>query len=280
MTIWRMSFRCGNQGYEMWPHCLELGIAAITYHPLEEVDLSKYPKHEPRDLWAQLAPSQHASLSRVAYEMKVGDIIYVKQGPRIVGRGAVTSPYHFNYKYLVDPDDDPWSHQVLVDWESGFEPIDILLGAEPTTVLELSGNRLQRLEDALINRIPFDEDPALPEEIPDTTTLHEGARRQVSVNAYERSPEARRQCIAHYSTNCSVCGFSFADVYGETGAGTIQVHHLKPLSEVSERYRVDPIRDLRPVCPNCHVVIHKRTPPYSIEEVKALIHQAREAISH
>ncbi len=35
------------------------------------------------------------------------------------------------------------------------------------------------------------------------------------------------------------------------GEGFIHVHHLKPLSEVGYEYRVDPIRDLRPVCPNC-----------------------------
>ena len=30
----------------------------------------------------------------------------------------------------------------------------------------------------------------------------------------------------------------------------IQVHHLVPLSAIGKKYRVDPIRDLRPVCPN------------------------------
>jgi len=39
--------------------------------------------------------------------------------------------------------------------------------------------------------------------------------------------------------------------------------------------RDDPIRDLRPVCPNCHVVIHRREPPYSIDEVRQLLTQQR-----
>ena len=34
---------------------------------------------------------------------------------------------------------------------------------------------------------------------------------------------------------------------------------------------VDPVRDLRPVCPNCHVVIHLRHPPRAIEEVRAML---------
>ena len=280
MTIWRMSFRCGNQGYDMWPHCRDLGIAAITYHPLEAIDLSRYPKHEPRDRWNQLASSQKSSLSRVAYEMKSGDIIYAKRGPQIGGRGIVVDSYRFDHRHLVDPDGNPWSHQVLVDWQRDFEPLSILLGAEPTTVLRLSGDRLRRLEDALIDRIPFSEDYTLPEEIQETTAFHEGSRRQVSVNVYERNPRARRQCIAHYGTKCAVCGISLVDIYGDVGEGTIHVHHLEPLSEVANEYEVDPIKDLRPVCPNCHVIIHKRIPPYSIEEVKAFMNSAHKSVSH
>ena len=48
-------------------------------------------------------------------------------------------------------------------------------------------------------------------------------------------------------------------------------HHLKPLHEIGEKYEVDPIEDLRPVCPNCHVIIHKKNHPYSIDEVKTMI---------
>ncbi|SPD73387.1 hypothetical protein PITCH_A1820016 [uncultured Desulfobacterium sp.] len=46
---------------------------------------------------------------------------------------------------------------------------------------------------------------------------------------------------------------------------------MRQLSEVGKSYQVDPIRDLVPVCPNCHAVIHLRKPPYSIKEVKNLI---------
>lgn len=80
MTVWRMSFRVGNQGHEMWP-CFRLGVAAITYPSLAETDLSKLPNGEPKELWAQLAPTQKYNLRQVAYEMKAGDVIYVKQGP-------------------------------------------------------------------------------------------------------------------------------------------------------------------------------------------------------
>jgi 5-methylcytosine-specific restriction protein A len=104
--------------------------------------------------------------------------------------------------------------------------------------------------------------------------LYEGVKKQVYVNIYERNRDARDQCIKRYEARCVICGFDFEKTYGTIGRNVIHVHHLKPLSEIGERYQVDPINDLRPVCPNCHVIIHKKTPPYSIEEVMAMIKNA------
>lgn len=107
-----------------------------------------------------------------------------------------------------------------------------------------------------------------PEEI-----FREGAVRQVSVNAYERDPKARQKCIDYYGLNCSVCNFNFGKVYGQLGEGFIHVHHLRPISEIAEEYEVDPVKDLRPVCPNCHAMIHRTPRPYSIEEMKNIIEE-------
>jgi hypothetical protein len=108
-----------------------------------------------------------------------------------------------------------------------------------------------------------------PEEIVDSAGLPEGALRTITVNAYERNPEARRLCIEHYGTICSICGFKFSVVYGAAFEEFIHVHHLRPLSKIGSQYAVDPIKDMRPVCPNCHAVLHHADPPYSIEEVRA-----------
>jgi len=108
-----------------------------------------------------------------------------------------------------------------------------------------------------------------PDEVQNPDRLYEGAKRTVIVNSYERNPKARNQSIEYYGASCSVCGFDFEKKYGEIGSGFIHVHHLIQLSNIGEGYGVDPIEDLRPVCPNCHSMLHRRNPPYSIEELKS-----------
>lgn len=97
----------------------------------------------------------------------------------------------------------------------------------------------------------------------------EGALARVLSSRYERDRIARSRCIEHYGAECIVCGFSFERTYGDIGAGFIHVHHLVPLSETGGEYHVDPIRDLRPVCPNCHAMLHRGEVPVSIESLRA-----------
>ncbi len=104
-----------------------------------------------------------------------------------------------------------------------------------------------------------------------TTPMIEGAKKEIKINAYERSLEAREKCIKYHGLKCKVCLFSFADKYGSLGAGFIHVHHLKPLSEIKQTYTVDPIKDLIPVCPNCHAMLHRKHPPYKVEELQSHI---------
>lgn len=128
------------------------------------------------------------------------------------------------------------------------------------------------LKSAMSNMLEANENYRSPDELdPNDSVLFEGAKKQIYVNAYERNPVARNKCINIYGFKCIVCGFDFADVYGNIGENTIHVHHKKPLSEINEQYIVDPVNDLAPVCPNCHLIIHKKSPPYSIEEVKEMI---------
>jgi len=113
-----------------------------------------------------------------------------------------------------------------------------------------------------------DRTVALAEEVPES--MWEGGKRSVTVNAYERSAEARAQCIEAHGSTCAICGFDFGSIYGEQFHGFIHVHHKTPVSQVDARYKVDPVKDLVPVCPNCHSVIHYGNKTRSVDEVRAL----------
>jgi 5-methylcytosine-specific restriction enzyme A len=99
--------------------------------------------------------------------------------------------------------------------------------------------------------------------------ISEGARTSVLVNVYERNREARRRCIDLFGKACYVCGFDFQQKYGDIGTGFIEVHHLIPLHKTGKEYRVNPERDLRPVCPNCHAMLHRGNPLLTIEQLKS-----------
>lgn len=108
-------------------------------------------------------------------------------------------------------------------------------------------------------------------EVPEDEQYREGAVQRVMVNRYERDPRARAACIRHLGVGCEVCGFDFEARYGDIGEGFIHVHHKRPLATLSESYRPDPQKDLVPVCPNCHAMLHRRDPPYDIEQLKAML---------
>jgi predicted HNH restriction endonuclease len=99
--------------------------------------------------------------------------------------------------------------------------------------------------------------------------MSEGAALRTVADRYERSPTARNACISHYGTACAVCGFEFGKTYGKVGEGLVVVDHLVPLGVTRAQHETVPIVDLRPVCANCHLVIHREDPPLSIEAVKA-----------
>jgi predicted HNH restriction endonuclease len=113
-----------------------------------------------------------------------------------------------------------------------------------------------------------------PEDQEEDEEHFEGAVTTVTVNKFERNPRARRKCIDHYGAKCSACGVDFGERYGKHGRGFIHVHHLKPLKEIRKTYKVDPVEDLRPVCPNCHAMIHCREEMLTIEQIKKLMQRS------
>ena len=130
---------------------------------------------------------------------------------------------------------------------------------------------LNKLMSAIGNYV--DTDSFFPELVPSELEIHEGLRKQVTVNQYERSRVARAKCIERHGYDCQVCGFNFKEFYGEVGDAFIHVHHVKPLHTIGKDYKVDYEKDLIPVCPNCHAMLHRKVngSELSLKELKQLI---------
>ncbi|MGM0912759.1 MAG: HNH endonuclease [Pseudomonadota bacterium] len=101
----------------------------------------------------------------------------------------------------------------------------------------------------------------------------EGARFSVTSSAIERSPEARAACLQEHGYSCAACCFNFGDVYGDLGKGYIHVHHREDLSLSQGIVNTDPRKDLIPLCPNCHAMVHKCRPAMTINELIKIINK-------
>lgn len=120
----------------------------------------------------------------------------------------------------------------------------------------------------------FFQDDDIPDwdEISTPETVFEGAKKEITVNSYERNHEARAICIAAHGCKCAVCGMDFEIKYGDLGRGYIHVHHIVPISTIGREYELDPVKDLVPVCPNCHAMLHRHPDKVlTIDELKRII---------
>ncbi len=131
-------------------------------------------------------------------------------------------------------------------------------------------HKIRRVYEKYSAELYIHKSTMYPDELPDSGELFEGLKKQVTVNSFERNLIARQECIEHYGSKCFVCGFDFSVVYGELGKGFIHVHHLVEISTIGRNYKVNPIADLRPVCPNCHAMLHRDKPAYTIEQLKEI----------
>jgi len=123
--------------------------------------------------------------------------------------------------------------------------------------------RLEELWRTHVDRL----ERTLPGEVVDDS-LPEGALSTVAVNRFERDPAARKACIDRWGVDCAVCGFDFGRAYGNLGTGFIDVHHVTPAARVGPHVRLDAEQDLRPVCANCHAMLHAAYPELTIGELR------------
>ena len=254
MSNWRMAFKDGNQGYSHWDDCKKREVAAITYIPLAHTDLSKYPKDEPRELWSRLQSAQKGSLRKVAYDMKLGDTIYVKEGKKIVGKGTIVREYFFddvNCIFSQNKDRIPWSHQVKVQWQANFPPVEVLTHAEQHTVLKLSEKAVEQIEkeasymETKGDKLSVNEIESFRAELDMGAPIPE--RVETTICRIIRDTALSKYVKILHKFQCQICGYTI-ELPG--GGRYAEAHHIKPLGE---KYNgPDVIGNILCVCPNHH----------------------------
>lgn len=115
---------------------------------------------------------------------------------------------------------------------------------------------------------------------PENDEISEGKLTVKQTKIKERSRKLREAALTYHSHNgriaCTVCGFDFEETYGDLGREYIQIHHEKPIYQYSDegfsQYMHEAVRYMKPLCANCHCMIHRfRGKALTIEELKAII---------
>lgn len=163
----------------------------------------------------------------------------------------------------------PMQYSTARQDEEGIGPATI-----GTFTPELSDRRLIKLGNAWY-AVGDSFASQLPEELDEPERFREGTKRTISVNAFERNTEARKACIQHHGLDCAACGFNFENSYGPLGHKFIHVHHIVPLASLDGEYDIEPEKDLIPLCPNCHAMIHRVSPPLSLGQLKEVLNTNR-----
>lgn len=98
----------------------------------------------------------------------------------------------------------------------------------------------------------------------------------ITVNAYERNALAIAVCIQHHGARCKVCDMDFEQRYGALASGAMQVHFQPGAHRMEGPFNLDPRTDLVPVCPNCHLMLHRgREKPLRVEDLRRIMERTR-----
>ena len=294
VQVWKIAPGVGAEDWELFREHNCIGLGWLVDSDYRNYDSEKEILGALEQEHGKGAPGASAGSAKMiwqfVHEVKVHHVVVANEGyNKVIGIGVISSEYlpPKSPQNPIRKDETTHRHHVRrVNWLI-TDAVD-LPGKRffvQSTLWPLGNDKLTEIHQAYAAKYPKFESTLeqvfvgyqagvsglIPEEIETTPALFEGAVRKITVNAYERNPAARQKCIAFHGTNCCICGFNFGTAYGPEAKGYIHVHHLRALSETDGEYAVDPIKDLRPVCPNCHAVLHLGGECHSIDEVKKMV---------
>lgn len=203
---------------------------------------------------------------------KEGHAVLLKEAWRITDSGRKAPAYKQSREHIRLVAEEGYGlrtfRQIMAD---DLKDAD---GLGPSTVKdfepELAAKQLVTVDNAWYAKDPEHSIAfSTPDEVTDPSEYVEGAVVEIRTNGHERNPAARAACIAHHGHRCAVCDLDFGEAYGPLGDGFIHVHHVRPLGEANGKRAVDPVRDLVPVCPNCHAMLHRTRPPLDVSQLRA-----------
>ena len=170
------------------------------------------------------------------------------------------------------------NYKLFIFYQSSFPRTDETKPAEFKSFKSKLHARELLIEDGKYFAIELSNSKDLVSGATEVTSNHqdfwEGNKTSKLSTKYERNPEARAACLAKKGYTCEVCEFDFHKTYGDIGKNYIHVHHTVKVADRQGPYKVNPIKDLVPLCPNCHAMVHKNNPPYSTDELKEIIKEA------
>ena len=95
------------------------------------------------------------------------------------------------------------------------------------------------------------------------TRMHRYRERNAAIVRRKKESYQKR----YGKLSCEGCGFDFCAKYGERGAGFIECHHTRPVSELTAG-ETTKLADLVLLCANCHRMVHASRPWWTIEELR------------
>ena len=204
--------------------------------------------------------------------MKLGDTIYVKEGKSIICRGKVAGPYYFDGERTIVGSrgkDDLYPHLIPVNWETDFTPVRIVLGADPITVLRLTGERLRRLEKAIGEASETAEERKKSYQDAVLEAL-EGETHRTEVQFRKRNRALIDAKKMESDGKCTVCQFNFVARYVGLRRDCLIAHHVKPIGKRNKATKTT-LDDIDLLCPNCHAVVHTQDPPLTAAKLRKML---------